>query len=138
MKILIHKQLYLDASTPEKEAAAYKYLFLHLKNNNHYDSVASNLELEKFEKDCREMETTITFFKEHKIQGVLYEYVLKELPKMARMVIFLRHMRSLWQRIWDGDERAIRPFLRSRQCCEGEGWQIAEVEDPNAKLENIS
>ena len=138
MKMLMYgnrkvDSIYWDASTPEKEAAAYKCLFLLLKDDWHCYSYlegdGTELEGRKLElKELQKLQDSFDTLPE--LLKPEAKNKLEQLPRLKRYIVDLQHEKDLWDRIKAGDDKAIRSFLRCRQGGEYEQWEMIEVYDP--------
>ncbi len=129
---------YLDASTPEKEAAALKCLFLHLKYNwNCYADMDSiDEDIAKAEKELEEykaLEVQLPTIPEMLLQDAKHR--LEQLPRCNRHLDDLKWQKSQWEKVKSGDAKALRRFLESRSNSEYEEWCFEEVDDPVEYME---
>lgn len=124
---------YLDASTPEKEAAALECLFLHLKNNWHCYADMDNIdneinEHEKQVQELRALKEQLPTIPEMLRQDA--EKKLEQLPRGERYIADLKWQKTQWEKVKAGDAKALKRFLESRSKFEYEEWDFEELNDP--------
>lgn len=126
---------YLDASTPEKEAAALKCLFLHLKNDWHcYEHLADvDNEIAKLEQQSQELRVLQQELAQGKVSGLLRvaaEGQVKGLEYLSRQINELKWQKEDWDKVKSGNPKALKRFLESRSRYEYEEWEFIDMDDP--------
>ncbi len=124
---------YLDASTPEKEVAALKCLFLHLKDSWHCynDMIHIHYEIAQTEKELdglRELKEQLPTIPKMLRQDA--EKKIEESKKVERHLADLKWRKEEWDKVLAGDVKALKGFLGSRSKYEYEEWEFIEVDDP--------
>lgn len=130
--------IYWDASTEEKEQAAYKCLFILLRDDwqCYRDLESDGTELEGREIELKELEKLQAIFDTlPELLKAEAKQKLEQLPRLKWHIVDLKYEKQLWDRIKAGDEKAIPKFLKMRKSGEYEEWEMVDAYDPLAWLQ---
>ena len=139
MKVLAHKDKhsdnFWDASTKEKEAAAFLRMFELLDNEGGKYSYYADLDegTSELVQEVQELQSIKASFERGTLAKIAERALgseLEQLPRKERELASCQSQLALYKLAKKGDAKAARRFVELRKDYEYEGWDFIEVENP--------